>query len=80
MIIPIDALDQDTLYNVVEAFVLREGTDYGEIETSLEDKVNQVLALLKSGEAVLVYSELHESVDIKMKRDLALEDDPAHDD
>ncbi len=80
MIIPIDALDQDTLYNVAEAFVLREGTDYGEIETSLEDKVNQVLALLKSEEAVLVYSELHESVDIKMKRDLALEDDPAHGD
>lgn len=80
MIIPIDALDQDTLYNVAEAFVLREGTDYGEIETSLVDKVNQVLALLKSDEAVLVYSELHESVDIKMKRDLALEDDPAHDD
>lgn len=80
MIIPIDALDQDTLYNVAEEFVLREGTDYGEIETSLEDKVNQVLVLLKSEEAVLVYSELHESVDIKMKRDLALEDDPAHGD
>lgn len=68
MIIPLDALDKDTLYNVAEAFVLREGTDYGEIEATLEEKVNQVLALLTSGEAVLVYSELHESVDIKPNR------------
>jgi uncharacterized protein YheU (UPF0270 family) len=29
-----------------------------------------VLNRLKSGEAVLVYSELHESVDIKRKEDI----------
>jgi uncharacterized protein YheU (UPF0270 family) len=33
-------------------------------------KVQQVLNRLKSGEAVLVYSELHESVDIKRKEDI----------
>lgn len=65
MRIPVDALDPDTLRNIAEAFVLREGTDYGDEEVSFENKVQQVLASLKSGDAVLVYSELHESVDIR---------------
>ena len=75
MIIPVDALEADTLYSLVEAFVLREGTDYGEEEISLDIKVQQVLDRLKSGDAVLVYSELHESVDIKRKEDIQLESD-----
>ncbi|APD87923.1 hypothetical protein BM527_18510 [Alteromonas sp. Mex14] len=70
MIVPIDALEADTLYSLAESFVLREGTDYGEEEVSLDVKVQQVLERLKSGEAVLVYSELHESVDIKRKEDI----------
>lgn len=74
MIIPIDALEADTLYQLAESFVLREGTDYGEEEIALEVKVQQVLEKLKTGEAVLVYSELHESVDIKRKEDIQAED------
>jgi uncharacterized protein YheU (UPF0270 family) len=70
MIIPVDALEPDTLYSLAEAFVLREGTDYGEQEVELDVKVQQVLEKLKSGDAVVVYSELHESVDIKRKEDI----------
>ena len=54
MIIPIDALEADTLYSLAESFVLREGTDYGEEEVALDVKVQQVLDRLKSGDAVLV--------------------------
>ena len=75
MIIPIDALEADTLYSLAEAFVLREGTDYGEQEVALEVKVQQVLERLKQGDAVLVYSELHESVDIKRKEDIQPSDE-----
>lgn len=74
MIIPISELEADTLHSIVESFVLREGTDYGEIEASFADKVEQVIAQLKAGEVVLVYSELHETVDIKPK-DALLTDD-----
>lgn len=74
MIIPIDAIETDTLYNLAESFVLREGTDYGEEEVTLDVKVQQVLERLKSGDAVLVYSELHESIDIKRKEDIQPED------
>ena len=36
-----DALEPDTLRAVIESFVLREGTDDGVHETSLEAKVAQ---------------------------------------
>lgn len=67
MIIPIEELDADTLNNIVESVVLREGTDYGEEELSFATKVEQLLSQLRNGEAVLQYSELHESVDIVPK-------------
>lgn len=71
MIIPLDALEKDTLHSIVEGFVLREGTEYGEQDVSLAVKVEQVMASLASGEAVLVYSELHESVDIRAKDEIS---------
>lgn len=63
MIIP-GRISPDTLDNLIESFVLREGTDYGEHERSLEQKVNDVKRQLKSGDVVLVWSELHETVNI----------------
>lgn len=71
MIVPWQEIPEETLRNLVEHFVLREGTDYGEQEASFEDKVAQVYSLLKNREAVVVYSELHETVDIKPTRSLA---------
>ncbi|ELX8380067.1 YheU family protein [Providencia vermicola] len=67
MIIPWKDLDPDTLENLIEAYVLREGTDYGEHEKSLQQKVDDVKRLLVSGEIVLVWSELHESVNFMPK-------------
>lgn len=64
MIIPWQDLDPETLDNLIESFVLHEGTDYGEYERSLADKVADVKQQLKRGEAVLVWSELHETVNI----------------
>ena len=64
MIIPWQDLSPETLDNLIESFVLREGTDYGEHERSLEQKVNDVKRQLKSGDVVLVWSELHETVNI----------------
>ena len=68
MIIPWLDLDPETLDNLTDSFVLREGTDYGEHERSLTDKVADVKQQLKSGEAVLVWSELHETVNIMPRK------------
>ena len=68
MIIPYHELDQDTLNNLIEYYVLREGTDYGEQEISLAEKVTAVKRQLKTGEVVIVYSELHETVNLMPKQ------------
>jgi uncharacterized protein len=44
--------------------VLREGTDYGVHETSLEDKVAQVLIQLRRGEAHITFDPATESVNV----------------
>jgi uncharacterized protein len=64
VIIPWQQIDPETLENLIEAFVLREGTDYGEQERSLAQKVADVRRQLERGDAVLVWSELHETVNI----------------
>lgn len=67
MIVPWQELDPTTLQNLIESFVLREGTDYGEQEVSLADKVSDVKRLLKQGEIVLVWSELHNTINFMQK-------------
>ncbi|HAS63988.1 MAG TPA: hypothetical protein DCS35_16365 [Vibrio sp.] len=68
MIVPWQDVSPETLENLIREFVLREGTDYGDIEISLQDKVDQVKAQLAAGEAVIVFSELHETVDIQLRQ------------
>lgn len=69
MIIPVDELAPETLRNIAESVVLREGTDYGAEEVEFKDKVDALLAQLANGDAVLEYSELYESVDIVPRPD-----------
>lgn len=64
MIIPWKEVESETLDSLIESFVLREGTDYGEQERTLTQKVADVKQQLQSGEAILVWSELHETVNI----------------
>ncbi|MDX7986256.1 YheU family protein [Xenorhabdus sp. 12] len=67
MMIPWQQLEPDTLLNLIESFVLREGTDYGEQEKTLEQKVQDIKRQLERGEVLLVWSELHETVNIMPK-------------
>lgn len=60
--VPHTALDKDLLRAVVESFVLREGTDYGERELSLDEKVRRVVRLLERGDARIVFDPRTESV------------------
>lgn len=66
-----DELAPDTLRAVVESFVLREGTDYGLQETSLDAKVAQVLAQISRGDAHILFDPGSETVTIVVTRALA---------
>lgn len=65
MIIPWQELEPATLDNIVESVILREGTDYGAEEIPLARKKEQLLEKIRNGSAVIIWSELHESIDIK---------------
>ena len=65
MMIPHRILSPDALRGVIEAFVTREGTDYGVHEIPLAVKVNQVQHQLDAGTAVIVYDEATDSCTIQ---------------
>jgi uncharacterized protein YheU (UPF0270 family) len=71
MIIPHQMLSPETLQGVIEAFVTREGTDYGTQDISLTTKVLQVWQQLDAGTAVLVYDEDTESCTIQPTNQLS---------
>ena len=70
VIIPHAELEKETLLSLVEEFVTRDGTNYGEFELSLEEKSQQMLAKLNSGEAVILFSESTGQCNIVAKQSL----------
>ena len=71
MIIPHQMLSPKALHGVIEAFVTREGTDYGTQDVSLATKVWQVQQQLDAGTAVIVYDEGTESCTIQPMHQLS---------
>jgi uncharacterized protein YheU (UPF0270 family) len=65
--VPHGELSPEALRGVVESFVLREGTDYGERDVAFETKVQQVLRQLERREARIMFDPVTESVDIVLK-------------
>lgn len=66
--VPHTELAPATLRAVVESFVLREGTDYGERDASFESKLADVMRQLERREAVIVYDPVSDSVDIVVRQ------------
>ena len=62
--IPHTELSADALRGVIESFVLREGTDYGRYDATLEQKVDDVLRQLEKREARIVFDPETETIDI----------------
>jgi len=64
VIIKPSELSQGALKGVLESFISREGTDYGEVELSLEQKLSSLLSKVLSGEVLIVFDEQHEQVNL----------------
>jgi uncharacterized protein YheU (UPF0270 family) len=62
--IPPDQLTTEALLGVIDAFILREGTDYGHQEFTLDEKRSRVRAMLQRGEAAICYYPENEHIDI----------------
>ena len=70
VVVPHTELAPDVLRRIVESFVLREGTDYGSVEFSLEQKVAHVTAQIERGEAEVLFDPDTGSVTIVTARTL----------
>ena len=64
VIVPPDRLEPETLSALLEEYASRDGTDYGERELTLEEKVTRLRALLRDNELSLVYDQSTEALDI----------------
>ena len=64
MKIPHHELSEEALRGVVESFVLREGTDYGQRDFPFEEKIAAVMRQLDRGEASIVFDPETETVSI----------------
>lgn len=70
VVVPHTDLAADVLKALVESFVLREGTDYGQQELDLQDKVARVIRELERGEARIVFDPDTETVSIVLARSI----------
>jgi uncharacterized protein YheU (UPF0270 family) len=68
IVVPHTDLSADALRGVIESFVLREGTDYGERDVEFETKVAQVRRQLDRREAEIVFDPQSESISIVVRR------------
>jgi uncharacterized protein YheU (UPF0270 family) len=64
IVVPLESLSEDALRGLIESFVLREGTDYGAVERSHEQKVADVRRQLERGEARIEFDPQTESVNL----------------
>ena len=55
MSIPPSRLSAGALRRLAEEFVTRDGTDYGDVEKTLDERVAALMRQLERGEAVILY-------------------------
>ena len=68
-VIPPSDIPDEQLQALLESFVLREGTDYGDSELSLAEKLRTLTASVKKGETLVVFDVTSESFNILNKND-----------
>ncbi len=68
IVVPHTELSPEALTAVIESFVLREGTDYGERDVPFDTKIMQVRRQLERREAEIVFDPNTESVSIVVRR------------
>ena len=68
--VPWTELEPETLRNLAEEYVTRDGTDYGATEKSLDDKVRALMAQLRKGDAKIYFESESGSINIVAPRSL----------
>ena len=69
--IPLDRLSPDILNAVIEEFILREGTDYGVSEISMNSKIAQVRRQLDHGDVLITFDPVTENCTLLTRHQFA---------
>lgn len=72
MLIPFELIEADTLNNLLEDFVTREGTDNGD-DTPLDVRVERARHALKRGEAVILFDPESQQCQLMLKSEVPRE-------
>ncbi|MGH1467336.1 MAG: YheU family protein [Bdellovibrionales bacterium] len=70
-IIEPEQLSKEALNGIIKEFILREGTDYGSSNYSLEEKANHVLKQLREKRIVILYDNELSSCNLMTRQELA---------
>jgi uncharacterized protein len=74
VVVPHTQLSPEALRGLAEEFVTRDGTDYGQVERTLEQKVAALIRELERGAAVIVYDSESDSASIVAAESLGAPD------
>ncbi|MEC8103768.1 MAG: YheU family protein [Pseudomonadota bacterium] len=64
--VPYDRLSADALNGIIEEFISREGTDYGDYDYSFDDKKDQVHAQIRRGHVVILFDPVGETCQLAL--------------
>lgn len=70
LLISPEQLSSAALSNLIEEFVTRDGTDYGDREVAVEVRIDQVRRQLERGDVHIVYDEGSESTTLLTREQL----------
>ena len=70
ILVPMERLSAEALLGLIDAFVLREGTDYGHEDISIDTKQTSVRRQLDRGDIVIAFDPETENVNLVLARDL----------
>jgi len=68
--VPYEKIDPEALKKLIEEFIERDGTFYGESELPMDQRVDMVIRQLKEGKAVITWDLKTETSNIVIREDL----------
>jgi hypothetical protein len=66
--VPFERIEPETLRNLIQEFVTRDGTNWGDVDGALENKVAQVMRQLRNRQAKVVFDLKSQTANIVTRR------------
>ena len=68
--VPISDISAEALTGLLEEYVSRDGTDYGEVEVSIDEKTKALHKQLEMGELLILFDPKTQELDIVMREQM----------